>query len=468
MLADKVRDTIARHNMFAPGQRVGVAVSGGADSVCLLYLLHELAPTWGLHLNVIHIDHGIRGPASQSDAEFVRALAVQFALPFHFRRVDALAADDNLEQAGRRLRQQFYSELRGQGAVHRIATGHTRSDQAETVLYRFLRGSGLAGLSGIRPLTTDGVVRPLLDCTRVEIRTWLEERQIEWREDATNCDLTYARNRIRHELLPQLRREYNPNLDETLAKMAELAQDEEAYWIGQLQPIRQVGDLCYLTTQELGGHRAAARRIVRAAIEVVKGDLRRIGFEHVEAVLEMARSAEGHGRIQIPGINVLRSFDRIRLAPAGFDDVRERDFGIPVVPPVTVKIPGGIYDIDFQLVEREGTSASQCAYDRLIDELDWQRITLIPAQAGASIGLLELRNWRPGDQYRRTGQTHDQKIKVLFQEERIPLWERHSWPVLTANGRILWCRKFGPAADFTPDASTRTILRVCEANRPRI
>jgi tRNA(Ile)-lysidine synthase len=209
------------------------------------------------------------------------------------------------------------------------------------------------------------------------------------------------------------------------------------------------------------------------AIEAVKGDLRQIGFEHVEAVLEMARSAEGHGRIRIPGIDVLHSFDWIRLAPAGFDKVRERDFGIPVEPPVTVAIPGGIYNIDFQLVEREGTSASQCAYDRLaydslIDELDWQRITLIPAPACASIGLLELRNWRPGDQYRRSGQTHEQKIKVLFQEQRIPIWERHSWPVLTANGRILWSRKFGPAADFTPDWSTRTILRVCEANRPRI
>ncbi|MGA2599697.1 MAG: tRNA lysidine(34) synthetase TilS [Bryobacteraceae bacterium] len=473
MLLDKVRATIARHDMFSPGQRVGLAVSGGADSVCLLYLLHELAPTWDLHLSVIHIDHGIRGLASQSDAEFVRGLATRFALPFHFRRVDAPAAGDNLEQAGRRLRQQFYSDLREQGAVERIATGHTRSDQAETVLYRFLRGSGLPGLSGVRPVTTEGIVRPLLECTRPEIQTFLEERKIEWREDATNRDLTYIRNRIRHELLPQLRREYNPNLDEILANMAELARDEEAYCIGQLPPIRKVGDFCYLTTQELGGHRAAARRVVRAAIEAVKGDLRQIGFEHVEAVLQMARSAEGHGRIQIPGIDVLRSFDWIRFAPAGFDNVRERDFGIPIVPPVTVEVPGGIYNIDFQLVEREGTSASQSTYDtlacdNLMGELDWQRITLIPTLAGASIGLLELRNWKPGDRYRRTGQTHEQKIKVLFQEDRIPIWERHSWPVLTANGKILWCRKFGSAADFTPDSSTRTILRVCEANRLRI
>lgn len=466
VLADKVRDTIARHEMFSPGQRLGVAVSGGADSVCLLYLMHELAPAWGLHLSVIHIDHGIRGIASQADAEFVRALAGQFALLFHFRRVDAPAVDDNLEQAARRLRQQFYRELREQGAVDRIATGHTRSDQAETVLYRLLRGSGLAGLSGIRPVTSDGIVRPLLACTRPEIRNWLKERQIEWHEDDTNRDLAYARNRIRHDLLHQLRRDYNPNLDETLANMAELARDEEAYWIGQLQPIRKVGDLCYLATQDLSGHRAKARRLIRAAMETVKGDLRQIGFEHVESVLEMARSADGHGRVQVPGIDVLRSFDSIRFAPAGYDTLRVPGFEIPVKPPVTVEVPGGNYIIDFQLVEQEGTSARQTAYDTLIEELDWQRITLIPAPAGASLGLLELRNWRPGDQYRRTGQTHEEKIKVLFQEARIPLWERHSWPVLTSQGRILWSRKFGPAADFIPDSSARTILRVCEANRP--
>lgn len=450
--------------MFSPSHRIGIAVSGGADSVCLLHLLHEFAPKWNLHLSVIHIDHGIRGVASEADADFVSSLSGEFALPFHFQRVVVPAIDDNLEQAARRVRQAFYHELLSSGKVDRIATGHTKSDQAETVLYRVLRGAGLPGLSGVRPITREGIVRPLLDCARDEVRAWLEERGIQWREDDTNQDVSYARNRIRHELLPQLRREFNPRLDDMLANMSEMARDEEDYWAGQLEPIKTSGALCVLTIRQLREHPAAARRVVRRAIEAVKGDLRQIGFEHVEAVLDMARSHDGHGRMQIPGVDVFRSFDWIRLAPAGHDNMRERDFTFPVDPPARLELAADGGTIDFQVIESERGSAFQTSYDSLVEELDWQRITSIPAPAGSSLGVLELRNWRPGDHYRRREQLHEQKIKLLFQEARIPLWERRGWPVLTANGIVVWSRRFGPAADFMPDRNTRTVLRISDAN----
>lgn len=457
ILPDRVRDTIIRHGMFAPGQKAGVAVSGGADSVCLLHVLHQLAPHWNLHLSVIHIDHGIRGALAEADADFVRSLAASFALPFHFRRANVPAIDDNLEQAARRVRLEFFAELLSAGTVDRIATGHTRSDQAETVLYRILRGTGLQGLSGIRPVTRDHIVRPLLYCTREEVRTWLEERRIEWREDETNRDRARARNRIRHDLLPQLRREFNPQLDEALANIAELAREEEE--TRTPADLRGSGDVCYLQIQTV------TRRVVRQAIETVKGDLRQIGFRHIETVLEMAQSNDGHGRAQLPGVDVFRSFEWIRLAPAGYRNTHRKDFAVPVRPPETVNVPGSPAAIDFQLVDREGTSASPSTYDNVIDDLDWERITLIPALAGAGFGLLELRNWRPGDRYRRVGRTYEEKIKLLFHEARVPLWERRGWPVLTANNQIVWCRSFGPGADFAPDRSTRTILRILDSNR---
>ena len=209
-MLDRVAEFIARHRMFEPGQRVGVAVSGGADSVFLLHALREL----GLQLSVIHIEHGIRGAASVADAEFVAQLAATFALPFHIRHADVPAIDGNLEQAARNVRQAFYAELIAAGAIDRVATGHTRSDQAETVLYRILRGSGLAGLSGILPVTREGLVRPLLEIDRSEIEAWLREHGIAWREDETNRDRTYARNRLRHEILPLLRDGFNPQLDQ--------------------------------------------------------------------------------------------------------------------------------------------------------------------------------------------------------------------------------------------------------------
>ena len=167
-------------------------------------------------------------------AEFVAQLARSFELPFHLRQANVPAIDGNLEEAARNVRQAFYAELIASGAVDRVATGHTRSDQAETVLYRILRGSGLTGLSGILPVTREGLVRPLLEIDRSEIEAWLRERDIAWREDQTNQDRTYARNRLRHEILPLLREDFNPQLDAALANLATLARDEEAYWDSEL------------------------------------------------------------------------------------------------------------------------------------------------------------------------------------------------------------------------------------------
>src|SRR5712692_4382461 len=230
-MLDRIAEFIARHGMFSVGSRVGVAVSGGADSVFLLHALRELAPQMNLDLSVVHVDHGIRGKASHEDAEFVRSLAASFTLPFHIFSANLSVPAGNLEEAAREVRRGFFTSLIEEGTVNRIATGHTRNDQAETVLYRMLRGASLAGLSGILPVTKEGLVRPLLEIDRAEIECWLRERAIAWRTDETNRDLSYARNRLRHEILPQLRDQFNPRLDEALANMATLAQDEESYWI---------------------------------------------------------------------------------------------------------------------------------------------------------------------------------------------------------------------------------------------
>jgi tRNA(Ile)-lysidine synthase len=223
----RIAQLITRHQMLPRSSRVGIAVSGGADSVFLFHVLHELAARWDLQLSVVHIEHGMRGSASIEDAGFVQDLAQRFGLPFHIRSANVPAIDDNQEQSARRVRHAFFEELIASGTVDRIATGHTRGDQAETVLYRILRGSGLAGLAGILPVTKEGLVRPLLELDRCEIEAWLRDRNITWREDATNQDRVYARNRLRHEVLPLLRETFNPRLDETLSNMAIVARDEE-------------------------------------------------------------------------------------------------------------------------------------------------------------------------------------------------------------------------------------------------
>jgi tRNA(Ile)-lysidine synthase len=457
----RIAQFITRHRMLPRSSRVGIAVSGGADSVFLFHVLRELAPRWDLRLSVIHIEHGMRGSASLEDAGFVQDLARSFGMPFHIHRANVPAIDDNQEQAARRVRRVFFEELIASGTVDRIATGHTRSDQAETVLYRILRGSGLAGLAGILPVTKEGLVRPLLELDRAEIESWLRDRNIAWREDASNQDRVYARNRLRHEILPLLRETFNPRLDLTLSNMATVARDEELYWESALpRPQPPAPKPQTLEASQLAASPpAVARRLVRRTIEAVKGDLRQIDFAHVERILEMARSKEGHDRVQLPGLDVSRSFAWIRLAPCGADE-GTRDFSLTIDPPGSVELPGSQTRITLQIIEKTGQViektgiAQPCV--RVVNELDWQRLE----PRNGALPSLELRNWRPGDQYQPAGQSKRQKIKFLFQEARVPLWERGNWPIITYNGTIVWTRQFGAAAEYAADPSTRIVLRV--------
>ena len=459
-LLDRIAAFLAQHKMFRDGDRVGVAVSGGADSVFLLHALRELSPRWNLALSVVHVEHGIRGAESVADAEFVRTLAGAFGFPFHFRQANVLASGDNVEQASRRVRQEFFQELVSSHQVDRVATAHTRSDQAETVLFRVLRGSGLAGLAGILPVTREGLVRPLLGIAREEIEAWLGARSIEWREDSTNQDRAYARNELRHEVLPRLRASFNPRLDEALANLAALAQDEELYWEAALarhQPLAATTKPPILmNVSSLQGVPAAvARRLIRRAIEQAKGDLRQIEFAHVERVLQMALATEGHDRVQLPGLDIFRSFEWIRMGPLDRNPP-ERDFSFSLMPPGFMELPGNKSRITLQILEKAAVAEP---YVTLVNELDWGRVCSL---GGAYPGL-EVRNWRPGDQYRRVGQSSQEKIKFLFQEGRVPLWERRHWPIITYNGVVLWVRRFGAAAEFAAGPSTRMVLRVAEA-----
>ncbi|MGD0200755.1 MAG: tRNA lysidine(34) synthetase TilS [Bryobacteraceae bacterium] len=469
-MLDRIRATIARYRMFTPGQRVGVAVSGGVDSVCLLDVLRELAPEWALRLTVLHVNHRLRGEESRADEEFVRKLAESYGLEFRLRSLDVgqLAGEtaDNLEQAARRVRGEFFLEFIRRGALDRIALGHTRSDQAETVLFRFLRGAGTAGLAGIRPVTAEGFVRPLLEVDRQDVLEYLRERGLPWREDSTNADPAFARNRIRHHLLPALSRDWNPDLPHVLAGVARIALDEEAYWAAEIERLTSGHFLhrppaLLFRADWLGSlPPASARRVIRRAIEETKGDLRRIDLRHVEQVLELSALVEGSRRIRIPGLEVFRSFDWVRLVPAGVDRAASRDYELPAPVPGEIPLPDGTTVLSLRVLEpgTEPLSARDSAASRYNvsdgDDLDWGRIP----------GPLCVRNWRPGDRYRPAGHTRETKIKLLFQGARIPLWERRGWPVISCGAQIVWARKFGVAAEYAASPGCGPVLRVSTAS----
>ncbi|HUX67765.1 MAG TPA: tRNA lysidine(34) synthetase TilS [Terriglobales bacterium] len=323
-LAARLTAWSERHQLLAPGDRVAVAVSGGADSVALLLLLAELAEPLGLQLGVAHFDHRWR-PDSAADADWVAALAQRLGLPFFLGCAPAMPPPGNREQVARRLRYAFLQGLVASAQATRIATAHTADDQAETVLLRLLRGAGATGLAGILP-ARDGarLVRPLLFARRLELRHWLQARGQSWREDPSNLALDRRRNLLRLRFLPELAAAFNPALVERLAILAELARAEEEFWAAALPPLR---DRLFAPTPQ--GCRAARaelqalplavrRRLLRAAIAHLKGDLRRVDFAAIEELVAWLGQPARHPRLfALAGVHCRLSAQWLDLALQG-------------------------------------------------------------------------------------------------------------------------------------------------------
>ncbi|MEO6164831.1 MAG: tRNA lysidine(34) synthetase TilS, partial [Candidatus Binatia bacterium] len=297
----QVEFIITKHQFFPPGDRVLVAVSGGPDSVALLHVLHELHNELALHLEVAHLQHGIRGDEAKADARFVGGLAERLGLAFHLKEIDlpelrSRAGKGNLEALARQQRYRFFAEIAQRRRLNQIATAHTQDDQAETMLMWLLRGAGRKGLGGINAAHSldaqnDGshrgvrVIRPFLEITKAEILKYLRERQLEYQVDSTNRDTKLLRNWIRLELLPQLRERIDGRIVARLAGQAAMLRDEQAVLDqvaqAELEKCRRDDGL----DRGILLHRPVAlqRLMLRRWIEEVRGNLRGIDFAHVEA-----------------------------------------------------------------------------------------------------------------------------------------------------------------------------------------
>ncbi len=381
------------------GSKLGVAVSGGADSV---FLLHVLRHVHQGKLIVLHVNHGLRGAASDADEAFVQKLAA----PDPFFSAKSVKVTGNLEQHCRRERLRLFGEWIRDGVVDHVATGHTASDQAETVLLRLLRGTGPTGLRGILPRTREGLVRPLLDLDRDAIRLYLGDHGLPWREDASNADPRFLRNRVRASLLPLLR-ELEPSIEANLGRLAAIAASEEDYWATQMPVATSVLDVNSLRA----AHPALRRRILRHAIVSAKGDLLRIEKAHLDALESLVLQSEGDGGVSLPGLQISRSMDWIRLAN-------------PAAP-------------EYRYTEN------------VVLDLDGGRLQ----------GPLRVRAWQPGDCFQPEGRVEPIAVKKLFQIARVPLWERRNWPIITDGVSIVWMHRFGVDPKFAAAGDTGNILR---------
>jgi tRNA(Ile)-lysidine synthase len=341
-LAASVRKAIRRHQMLSPGGRVIVALSGGPDSVALLHILHELGGSGELVVaGVAHFNHQLRGAAADADQEFCRELAASLELPFEVGTADVGAAarlqKRSVEDAARTLRYAFLHEAAGRLDAGTIAVGHSRDDQAETFLLRLLRGAGTRGLGAIRP-KAGMVIRPLIDISRADLRRFVRDRCLPYRDDETNADVRVPRNRVRHELLPYLEREFSPGIVQVLANEATLArQDDDRLESEAIDLARSIvltdtphhspgtpaptqvgssvrGQVVIGTSALTSLHPALGSRVARIALGRLAGG-RFIGFEHVQRFMDFVRCAPAGSAISLPGQQAIHQGDRILLGP---------------------------------------------------------------------------------------------------------------------------------------------------------
>lgn len=438
-----------KHYLLRPGDRLGLAVSGGADSVALLRAMLELRSDLGVVLSVVHLHHGIRGPEADADETFVASLATQHDLPFHCDRADvprfAKEHSLSLEAAARKLRYHFFERLLNEKTLDSIATAHTRDDQAETVLLRFLRGAGTRGLAGIHPvlnLAAGKIIRPMLDVSRSGVVVYLESLNQPWREDATNSDTKHTRNRIRHELLPLLERDYNPNLRQLLTEVADSARDEEEFWTGLIFDSQQA-----IRTDEKGtwllidsGPRAVRRRLLRLAAQRAGLTL---DFHHVEQLLALTDRAIS-GEVELPGGFCARL--GTHQGTPGL--VIYRDQGSP--DPNTYDLPLTIPSETPIPLLRTLVRVTKVRYTA--DTERYNPASLLDAALLSE--PLRLRNWRHGDRYRPLHRGSEEKLKRLFQEKHVPADQRGYWPVITSGDKLVWVKNFPVAADFAAREGT--------------
>ena len=435
------------------GDRILVALSGGVDSVVLLDLLLQAAQTLEFEVRAAHLDHGMR-PESGRDAEFVQAYCLQrqVLLRVGHRDIPALAAasKQGLEEAARDARRAFLLQQAQFAGCNLIALGHHRDDQAETFLQRLLRGSGLSGLAGMR-LRSDPFIRPLLPFSRSQILHHLATCRLPHVEDLSNADITFTRNRLRHDLLPRLR-EFNPRIDEHLARLSRRIALEEDYW--GLQVAMQLDSLCeggpgelWLSREGLGRlHPALRARVLRGALERLRGDLRGVTAPHLAAIEDLLDSPRPESEIHLPGVWAARRYQKLWL----------RTEVPPVAGGFAVAVPGpGVYDLP-------GGGRLQVALtDACAGEDRWT----VEFDAASVVFPLLVRAFLPGDRFYPSGAPGHRKLKDFFIDLKLERELRRSLPLVVAD-EILWIPGLRRCHGRRPRQEGGAVLRLTVTGMP--
>ncbi len=437
----KVKEAIRRYKLIAPGEKVLVAVSGGADSMALLYSLYWLRRDLGVELAIAHLDHGIR-PDTAEDLKVVKKAAEDLGLPLFYERLDvpsfAKREKLNLEEAARRLRRDFLLRTSRVAQAQKIALGHTRTDLAETVLLHLLRGAGPAGLRGFLPASFP-FIRPLILCTREETRAFCEAHAIPFRDDPTNFDTRYLRNAIRLELLPKLR-EYNPQVEEALARAAKLLGESEE--VLEWATAKALAELRQGKGLDLSRMRALPKALQALVVRAVASQFGVLLYSrHVEAVLrgiELGRGGEYH----LPKGLVAR-------IGGGLLVIEEKK------PP-----PTGLWTLNFPgetAVPELGWRFAVAAEERPLSLDSHDPCHVYVSKKKVQLPLL-VRAAISEDVFQPFGERKKKKVWDVLARQGLPRWERERWPVVVDKKGVVWVVGVRPSGEYSVEEDETEVI----------
>lgn len=451
------------HQLFEPGDGVVLGVSGGADSVCLLFALHRLSRELGISLYVVHVNHGIRSDAAE-DADYVERLCQRLEVPFSLVEADvpALVGKQgcSTEEAGRQVRYEAFEKELERRQAHRIAVAHHAQDRAETMLFNLFRGTGLTGLGSIRPVRGK-IVRPLLDLDRGDIEAYLTQIGVSYCQDSTNDTDAYARNRIRRHILPYAEQEICGNAVAHLCRSADIFSEIEDYMEEQVKRAQKLCvteekarlNICCPDFQTL--HPALQKGLILSLLKEISPVHRDMGARQVEQVLALCLQP-GNREIRLSqGICAVRSYDRVILEILQEDLPSEEDsiwIRIPSNPGecITCCVPGGV--LQLRRLEAEKEKNKNLSGNPYTKWIDCDKIK----------ELLEWRTRRTGDylEIRTSSGIGRKTIKSLFVDEKVPRRERDHIHLLAQGSHILWVSGGRICESCKIDSGTKQILRI--------
>jgi len=467
----RVKDFIDKHRLIEPGMKVVVGVSGGSDSLALLHVLKELRESYHWELHVAHLNHLLRAAADE-EAAFVQGLAHKWGLPVTvgYCRVSQLASrwKAGIEEAARIARYQFFLQVARSVGAQRIAVGHHADDQVETVLFNIIRGTGPAGLAGI-PWRNGPVVRPLLGVTRQEIESYCREAGLSWCTDLSNLETVYFRNKIRHLLLPLLKEEFNPEINQAVLRLADIMEQENRFMskcaqrlfqrLARKKGLREV-EFSLQKLQKLP--QAFQRRLLRIAVKAVGGSLKDLGYRHIEESLEFLSSGVSGGELHLPkGIRLQKDREVVRICwhEGTFAGESVKEFFRELQVPGETYLPelGLVFRAEVKRREEIGELVFTRERDSYQVFFDYDKIKL----------PLYVRNWKPGDRINLLGLGGSKKIKKLFSDLKIPRQERQKVPLVASKETVFWVVGYrrSEEAKVTPETERILVLSVGQRNK---